>query len=59
MMKEEKITNIDWKNQTFETENGDVLPFAMNEDISMITEAIESLDNVIYVYKPKYNDEKE
>ena len=59
MMKEEKIINIDWKNQTFETENGDVLPFAMNEDISMLTEAIETMDDVIYVYKPKYNNEKE
>ena len=49
-MIKENITKIDWENQVFETEGGCVLPFVLNEDISVTTEDIKSSDGVVYVY---------
>ena len=57
MNRELNVCNIDWENQIFETEDGSVLPFSMDEEINVLTENINSIDGVIYVYKPKKYDE--
>lgn len=58
MNREENITNIDWDNQVFETENGSVLPFAVDEEINVLTENLNSADGVIYVYNPQNDNEE-
>ena len=58
MNKEENITNIDWDNQIFETEDGSVLPFVVDEEINVLTENLNSADGVIYVYNPQNDDEE-
>jgi hypothetical protein len=58
MKKEKSISNIDWENQVFETEDGSILPFVVDEEINVITENIESADGVVYIYKPKKEDEE-
>jgi uncharacterized protein YfaS (alpha-2-macroglobulin family) len=58
MNREENITNIDWDNQVFETEDGSVLPFAVDEEINVLTENLNSADGVIYVYNPQNDNEE-
>lgn len=59
MNREKNITNIDWDKQIFETEDGSVLPFVVDEEINVLTENLNSADGVIYVYNPQNdNDEK-
>lgn len=58
MNREENITNIDWDNQIFETEDGSVLPFVVDEEINVLTENLNSADGVIYVYNPQNDDEE-
>lgn len=58
MNREENITNIDWDNQIFETEDGSVLPFAVDEEINVLTENLNSADGVIYVYNPQNDNEE-
>lgn len=58
MNREENITNIDWGNQIFETEDGSVLPFVVDEEINVLTENLSSADGVIYVYNPQNDDEE-
>ena len=58
MNREENITNIDWDNQVFETEDGNILPFVVDEEINVLTENLNSADGVIYVYNPQNNNEE-
>jgi uncharacterized protein YfaS (alpha-2-macroglobulin family) len=58
MNREENITNIDWDNQIFETEDGSVLPFVVDEEINVLTENLNSADGVIYVYNPQNDNEE-
>ena len=58
MNREENITNIDWDNQIFETEDGSVLPFVVDEEINVLTENVNSADGVIYVYNPQNDNEE-
>ena len=58
MIREENITNIDWDNQIFETEDGSVLPFVVDEEINVLTENVNSADGVIYVYNPQNDNEE-
>ena len=58
MNREENITNIDWDNQIFETENGSILPFVVDEEINVLTENLNSADGVIYVYNPQTDNEE-
>ena len=58
MIREENITNIDWDNQIFETEDGSVLPFVVDEEINVLTENLNSADGVIYVYNPQNDNEE-
>ena len=58
MNREKNITNIDWDNQIFETEDGSVLPFVVDEEINVLTENINSADGVIYVYNPQNDNEE-
>ena len=58
MNREKNITNIDWDNQIFETEDGSVLPFVVDEEINVLTENLNSADGVIYVYNPQNDNEE-
>lgn len=58
MNREKNITNIDWDNQIFETEDGSVLPFVVDEEINVLTENLNSVDGVIYVYNPQNDNEE-
>lgn len=58
MNREENITNIDWDNQIFETEDGSILPFVVDEKINVLTENLNSADGVIYVYNPQNDNEE-
>ena len=58
MNREENITNIDWDNQIFETENGSILPFVVDEEINVLTENLNSADGVIYVYNSQNDNEE-
>ena len=58
MNREKNITNIDWDNQIFETEDGSVLPFVVDEEINVLTENLNSADGVIYVYNPQTDNEE-
>lgn len=49
MIIEKLIKEIDWKFQTFETEDGEILPF-VNEEIN-VDSTMTPMDDVIYVYK--------
>lgn len=55
MIFEKLIKEIDWKFQTFETEDGEILPF-VNEEINVDDIKI-PIDNVIYVYKHNETNE--
>ena len=55
MIIEKLIKEIDWKFQTFETEDGEILPF-VNEEINVDDIKI-SIDNVVYVYKHNETNE--
>ena len=58
MNREKNITNIDWDNQIFETEDGNVLPFVVDEEINVLTENLNSADGVIYIYNPQNDNEE-
>ena len=55
MIIEKLIKEIDWKFQTFETEDGEILPF-VNEEIKVDDIKI-PIDNVVYVYKRNETNE--
>jgi hypothetical protein len=58
MNREEKITKIDWENQIFETEDGSVLPFVVDEEINVLNESRGSSDGVVYVYNVEENEKQ-
>lgn len=57
MIVEKFIKEINWESQTFETEDGEILPF-VNEKISD-ADIIEPLDGIRYVYRCDKNNETE